>query len=130
MLGDSTQVHQVVMNLANNAVQAMPHGGVLRIELEVQQLVSERLASIGTIGAGEYIVLRVSDTGTGIPPAVFEHMFDPFFTTKQIGIGSGLGLSLVHGIVINVGGAIDVATEPGTGSASAAVWGYRWFMAS
>ncbi len=116
MLGDSTQVHQVVVNLANNAVQAMPHGGVLRIELEVQQLVSERLASIGTIGAGEYIVLRVSDTGTGIPPAVFEHMFDPFFTTKQIGVGSGLGLSLVHGIVINVGGAIDVATELGTGS--------------
>jgi CheY-like chemotaxis protein len=116
MLGDSTQVHQVVVNLANNAVQAMPHGGVLRIELEVQQLVSERQASIGTIRAGEYIVLRVGDTGTGIPPAVFEHMFDPFFTTKQIGVGSGLGLSLVHGIVINVGGAIDVATELGTGS--------------
>jgi PAS domain S-box-containing protein len=116
MLGDSTQVHQLVMNLANNAVQAMPHGGVLRIELEVQQLVSERLALIGTIGAGEYIVLRVSDTGTGIPPAVFEHMFDPFFSTKEIGVGSGLGLSLVHGIVINVGGAIDVVTEPGTGS--------------
>src|SRR6267142_2148706 len=116
MLGDSTQVHQVVMNLANNAVQAMPHGGVLRVELEVQQLVSERQASIGSIAPGEYIVLRVSDTGTGIPPGVFEHMFDPFFTTKQISVGSGLGLSLVHGIVVNVGGAIDVATEPGTGS--------------
>jgi PAS domain S-box-containing protein len=116
MLGDSTQVHQVVMNLANNAVQAMPHGGVLRVELEVQQVVSERQASIGTIAPGEYIVLRLSDTGTGIPPAVFEHMFDPFFTTKQTGVGSGLGLSLVHGIVVNVGGAIDVATELGTGS--------------
>jgi PAS domain S-box-containing protein len=116
MLGDSTQVHQVVTNLANNAVQAMPHGGLLSVELDVQQLVSARQASIGTIAPGEYIVLRVSDTGTGIPPAVFEHMFDPFFTTKQIGVGSGLGLSLVHGIVTNVGGAIDVATELGTGS--------------
>ncbi|HSU63812.1 MAG TPA: PAS domain-containing protein, partial [Burkholderiales bacterium] len=81
MLGDSTQVHQVVANLANNAVQAMPHGGVLRVALEVEHLDSPRVASVGTIAAGDYIVLRVSDTGTGIPPAVFEHMFDPFFTT-------------------------------------------------
>jgi PAS domain S-box-containing protein len=116
MLGDSTQVHQLVTNLANNAVQAMPHGGVLRVQLEVEQIVSERQASIGTIAPAEYIVLRVSDTGTGIPPTVAEHMFDPFFTTKRTGVGSGLGLSLVHGIAVNVGGAIDVATEPGTGS--------------
>jgi PAS domain S-box-containing protein len=116
MLGDSTQVHQVVMNLTANAVQAMPHGGVLRVALEVVRLESPRAASIGTVSPGDYVVLRVSDTGTGIRPEVLERMFDPFFTTKDVGVGSGLGLSLVHGIVANVGGAIDVATELGKGS--------------
>jgi PAS domain S-box-containing protein len=116
MLGDSTQVHQVVMNLANNAVQAMPHGGVLRVGLEAVRLEAPRVATVGSVSPGEYIVLRVSDTGTGIPPDVFERMFDPFFTTKEVGVGSGLGLSLVHGIVVNVGGAIEVATELGKGS--------------
>jgi PAS domain S-box-containing protein len=117
MLGDSTQVYQVVMNLANNAAQAMPQGGVLRVALEVSRLESARQAAIGTVSPGEYLVLRVTDSGTGIPPDVLEHMFDPFFTTKEVGVGSGLGLSLVHSIVSNVGGAIDVATELGKGSA-------------
>ncbi|HYL24962.1 MAG TPA: PAS domain-containing protein, partial [Burkholderiales bacterium] len=116
MLGDSTQVHQVVMNLANNAVQAMPHGGVLRVALETVRLDTARSATVGAVMPGEYIVLRLSDSGTGISPAIFERMFDPFFTTKEVGVGSGLGLSLVHGIVANVGGAIDVTTELGKGS--------------
>ena len=116
MLGDSTQVHQVVMNLANNAVQAMPHGGVLRVALETMRLDTARSATVGAVMPGEYIVLRLNDTGTGISPEVFERMFDPFFTTKEVGVGSGLGLSLVHGIVANVGGAIHVTTELGKGS--------------
>src|SRR5262249_29948009 len=115
MLGDSTQVHQVVMNLANNAVQAMPQGGVLRVSLETLRM-APRPALIGTISAGEHIVLKVTDAGTGIRPEVLERMFDPFFTTKEVGVGTGLGLSLVHGIVANVGGAIDVATELGRGT--------------
>src|SRR6201989_1189111 len=65
---------------------------------------------------GDYIGLKVSDRGTGIAPDVLERMFDPFFTTKEVGVGSGLGLSLVHGIVTSVGGAIDVATKFGKGS--------------
>jgi PAS domain S-box-containing protein len=116
MLGDSTQVHQVVMNLATNAVQAMPNGGVLQVALEAMQLDSARSATVGTLNAGDYIVLKVSDAGIGIAPNVLERMFDPFFTTKEVGVGSGLGLSLVHGIVTSVGGAIDVATELGAGS--------------
>ncbi len=116
MLGDSTQVHQVVMNLVTNAVQAMPQGGVLRVSLEAARLVSARAASVGTVSPGEYLLLKVKDSGTGIPAEVLDLMFDPFFTTKEIGVGSGLGLSLVHCIVTSVGGAIDVATELGKGS--------------
>ena len=116
MLGDSTQVHQVVMNLASNAVQAMPEGGVLRVVLDSTSFDAARPATVGSIMPGDYIVLRVSDTGTGIPENVLEHIFDPFFTTKEIGVGNGLGLSLVHGIVANAGGAIDVATERGKGT--------------
>ena len=113
ILGDSTQVHQVVMNLASNAVQAMPQGGMLGVALETARFDAARPATVGSIVPGDYIVLRVSDTGTGIPDDVLERMFDPFFTTKEVGVGSGLGLSLVHGIVTSVGGAIDVATELG-----------------
>ena len=116
MLGDPTQVHQVVMNLATNGLQAMPQAGVLRVTLEVLRFEAPRAASIGAVSPGEYIVLKVADSGTGIAPQVLERMFDPFFSTKEVGVGSGLGLSLVHGIVANVGGAIDVATELGKGT--------------
>jgi CheY-like chemotaxis protein len=115
MLGDSTQVHQVVMNLATNAVPAMPQGGALHVSLDTLRM-APRAALIGSVSAGEHIVLKVTDSGTGIRPEVLEHMFDPFFTTKEVGVGSGLGLSLVHGLVANVGGAIDVATELGKGT--------------
>ncbi|WP_157265564.1 sensor histidine kinase [Azohydromonas aeria] len=116
LLGDPTQVHQVVMNLATNAVQAMPRGGTLRVALEVVTLPAARLAATGAIEPGEYLVLTVSDTGTGIAPQVRARIFDPFFTTKEVGTGTGLGLSLVLGIVTELGGAVDVATEPGAGS--------------
>ena len=75
-----------------------------------------RAATVGSIVPGDYIVLTVTDSGTGIPDHVLEHMFDPFFTTKEVGVGSGLGLSLVHGIVTNADGAIDVATTLGKGT--------------
>ena len=116
MLGDSTQVHQVVMNLAANAVQAMPQGGILRVALDISHVGSARPAMLGAVAPGDYIVLEVADTGTGIRDDVLERMFDPFFTTKEVGVGTGLGLSLVHGIVTSVGGAIDVATRLGEGT--------------
>ena len=115
-LGDPTQFHQVVMNLCTNAVHAMAGRGVLTVALEQLGLSEERLLSHGALSAGNYVRLSVSDTGSGISPAVLERMFDPFFTTKRVGDGTGLGLALVHGIVADFGGAIDVTTELGVGS--------------
>src|SRR5882672_11381142 len=116
VVGDATQLHQVAMNLCTNALQAMEHGGVLTVALENVAVPERRLLSHGTLLPGPYVRLSVSDTGSGIPPAVLERMFDPFFTTKGVGDGTGLGLSLVHGIVADFGGAIDVTTQAGVGT--------------
>jgi len=116
VLGDATQVHQVVANLATNAIQAMPARGQLRVDLAVERVEVPRAATIGGVGAGEHVVLAVADTGAGIAPGIVDRIFDPFFTTKEVGTGTGLGLSLVHGIVTQLGGAIDVASSLGNGS--------------
>ena len=117
VIGDATHLHQVAMNLCTNAVQAMPQGGVLSVALERVESSERRPHLRGkALAPGPYVRLVVSDTGTGIPPDVFERMFDPFFTTKTVGEGTGLGLSLVHGIVTDLGGAIDVTTSLGDGT--------------
>jgi PAS domain S-box-containing protein len=116
MLGDCTQVHQVLSNLMLNGVQAMEGGGVLRVALETRSFSARALATVGTIAAADYIVLTVSDDGAGIPPALLGRIFDPFFTTKEVGVGTGLGLSMVHAIVTELGGAISVASTEGKGS--------------
>jgi PAS domain S-box-containing protein len=116
MLGEATQIHQVFMNLATNAVQAMPTGGTLTVALRVVEVESERVATTGTIAPGEYLRLVLADQGTGIAPESLARIFDPFFTTKDTGVGTGLGLSLVHGIVTEVGGAVDVTSKLGEGS--------------
>jgi signal transduction histidine kinase len=116
VLGDATQLHQVTMNLCMNAVQAMAHGGVLTVTLDRVTVGEGSLLSHGTLYAGHHVRLEVSDTGSGIRPAVLERMFDPFFTTKRVGDGTGLGLALVHGIVADFGGAIDVQTQMGAGT--------------
>src|SRR5947199_10498652 len=106
------------MNLSTNALQAMERGGgVLGVTLERLEVREPGSHSRGTLSSGPHVRLIVSDTGTGIPPAVLERMFDPFFTTKGVGSGTGLGLSLVHGIVTDLGGAIDVRTTLGRGTA-------------
>ncbi len=110
-MGDATQIHQVLMNLVTNAVQAMPTGGTLRVSLDRARVETARAATTGTVSAREYVVLEVADTGSGIPAEILERIFDPFFTTKEVGVGTGLGLSLVHGIVTGLGGMIDVATD-------------------
>src|SRR5262245_38957016 len=104
------------MNLATNAIQAMPSGGTLRVSLEAVRRDAPSVATTGTLGAADYIVLEVADSGTGMSPDIVERIFDPFFTTKEVGVGTGLGLSLVHGIVPALGGACAVASTPGAGS--------------
>jgi CheY-like chemotaxis protein len=121
LIGDSTHLHQVAMNLCTNAVHAMEHGGILRVLLECVDLTEEHSVSRGTLSPGPYARLVISDTGVGMPPAVLERIFDPFFTTRGVGEGTGLGLSLVHGIVTDLGGAIDVKSVAGEGT-SFEIW--------
>ena len=117
VIGDATRLHQVAMNLCTNAMQAMARsGGTLSVVLEVIELTEARAISRGTLAPGVYVRLGVADTGKGIPPEVLHRIFDPFFTTKGVGEGTGLGLSLVHGIVTDVGGSIDVLSEVGKGT--------------
>ncbi len=121
VVGDATQLHQVVMNLCTNAAHAMEHGGILTVAVDRIEMPERRMLSHGTLSPCPYIRLVVSDTGPGIPPTVLERMFDPFFTTKGVGEGTGLGLSLVHAIVADLGGAIDVASKVGEGTIFA-IW--------
>lgn len=116
VLGDATQLHQVLLNLAVNARDAMPDGGHLKFAATLINVDEARAARNHPLRAGPCVALAVSDTGTGIPPGVVEHMFEPFFTTKPLGKGTGLGLSTVYGIVRGHGGAIEVQTEPGKGT--------------
>ena len=116
VLGDATQLHQVVMNLCSNAIQAMSGGGTLRVTLETTDLSGERALSHGTLVPGRYVRLTVEDSGSGMDEATLSHIFEPFFTTKEIGQGTGLGLALVYAIVTDSGGAIDVKSAPKQGS--------------
>ncbi|HOD72329.1 MAG TPA: MASE3 domain-containing protein [Deltaproteobacteria bacterium] len=113
--GNATQIQQIVMNLCRNAADAIePHTGVIEVGLANADL-PRRLAT-PQMRAGEYVLLTVKDTGTGMTPEVMSHIFDPFFTTKEVGMGSGMGLSVVHGIIKGHGGAVTVESRPGQGS--------------
>ena len=116
IMGDPTQIHRVVMNLCTNALQAMKSGGALMVSLDLLSLRESRTFATATLRPGEYIRLLVRDSGIGIVPEVLERIFEPFFTTKEVGAGTGLGLSLVHCIVSDLGGAVDVESEPGRGT--------------
>jgi CheY-like chemotaxis protein len=117
VLGDASQVHQVVMNLCTNAFHAMRgKGGVMEVVLEPVHLDTSLVLLGATLPAGDFLRLRVSDTGRGIDDETRKKIFLPFFTTKSIGEGTGLGLSIVHGIVIGMGGGIGLDSEVGKGS--------------
>jgi PAS domain S-box-containing protein len=114
---DGSQIHQLVVNLATNAADAIGEdGGTVRITLEPADVDEELATEIGTLSPARYVELTVRDTGCGMEGSTVKAAFDPFFTTKGVGAGTGLGLSVVHGIVTNHGGALRVVSEPGRGS--------------
>jgi PAS domain S-box-containing protein len=114
---NATQMQQVIMNLGMNALHAMQHtGGVLEVRLEPLVITNAFASAHPTLRPGLYSKLQMRDTGCGMTPEVMSRIFDPFFTTKPVGEGSGLGLSVVHGIVSSHGGSITVESTPGQGT--------------
>ncbi len=116
IIGDPTQLHQVLLNLCVNARDAMPRGGTLTISGENVHVDAHYAAFAPESKPGPYVMIEVEDTGTGMPPKTLEKIFDPFFTTKELGKGTGLGLSTTLGIVKSHGGFLRVYSEPGQGT--------------
>ncbi len=117
VMADPTQMHQVLMNLCVNASQAMKDKkGAVRVELDRVDLDADFVAHHPPLAPGKHVRLRVSDTGAGISSEILDKIFDPYFTTKESGEGTGLGLSVVHGIVTSFEGAITVSSELGVGT--------------
>jgi len=117
VMGDPTQIHQVLMNLCTNAYQAMgASGGALSVSMDDVKLSEERRFLAAAIPPGRYARIEIADTGPGLPEDIKERIFEPYFTTKKTGEGTGLGLSVSLGIVENHGGAIDVESAPGRGT--------------
>lgn len=116
VMGNPTEIHQVMMNLCTNAAHAMAgKAGSLKIRLRPVSL-DENSAMIISLSQGDYIELEVSDTGCGMDPEVIDHIFNPFFTTKKIGEGTGMGLAVTHGIIQRMGGSITVESVKNSGS--------------
>jgi len=116
-MADPTQMHQVIMNLCTNAAHSMrATGGVMRVELERRDMSEPEAASVPGLRPGSYVVLTVRDQGEGMDEATKLRIFEPFFTTKAQGEGTGLGLSVAHGIVRGHEGVIDLESVPGAGS--------------
>ncbi|MDH5698619.1 MAG: PAS domain S-box protein, partial [Nitrospirota bacterium] len=117
VLADATQIHQVVMNLGANAEYAMRGtGGRLTVKLDEVEVDATTASLVQGLHEGPYIRLQVADSGQGMPPSVKKRIFDPFFTTKDVGEGTGMGLSVIHGVVTSHGGAIRIDSQEGVGT--------------
>lgn len=116
IIGDPTHIHQVLLNLCINARDAMPNGGSINIVAENMTIDDHYASFDAEAKKGPYVVLRVADTGTGIPPEILDKIFDPFFTTKEHGKGTGLGLSTVLAIIKSHNGFLNVTSEIGKGT--------------
>jgi len=116
VMGHATQLHQVVMNLWTNALDAMGARGTLHIAITSVDVAAKQSLSHGLLGRGRWICLRVADSGCGMDETTLTRIFEPFFTTKEAGRGTGLGLALVYTIVTDLGGAIDVTSAPAQGT--------------
>jgi CheY-like chemotaxis protein len=120
---DAAELENALLNLAVNARDAMPDGG--RLTLETANVTAPVAGEPGGPTEGEYVVVRIEDTGVGMTPAVIERAFEPFFTTKEVGRGTGLGLSQVYGFVRQSGGQVTIRSELGQGS-TVAIYLPRW----
>lgn len=116
IMGDAVSIHQVLMNLANNAVDAMPSGGALHIHVDRFYARDSFVRTHPGLREGHYVRLAVRDTGVGMDPKTLDRAFEPFFTTKPPGRGTGLGLSMVHGIMSDLGGTVLLDSAPGRGT--------------
>ncbi len=116
ILADPTQINQILINLCTNADHAMEDGGVIVVTLKNVELDEDTVAQYPDLNPGRYVNLIVSDTGQGMKPELKDRIFDPYFTTKEVGKGSGMGLSVVHGIIKSHGGTISVDSELGKGT--------------
>jgi len=116
IVADSGQIEQVLMNMAANARDAMPRGGLLTIETGIEEIRESFIHVHGFGVPGRYVVMTISDTGEGMDPVTCKNIFDPFFTTKEVGKGTGLGLSIVYGVIKQHNGFINVYSEPGNGT--------------
>ncbi|MBN1849481.1 MAG: PAS domain S-box protein [Deltaproteobacteria bacterium] len=117
IMTDPTQISQILINLSSNAAHSMrQNGGILEIRMENVEVDEEIILRSHTLSPGKYLKLTVSDTGTGMTPDIMERIFDPYFTTKKAGEGTGMGLSVVHGIMKKHGGGISVSSSEDRGS--------------
>ena len=116
VMADTGQMEQVLMNLATNARDAMPEGGILSISTDIVEMGDEYIKAHGYGKVGKYVLISISDTGKGMDEKTKERIFEPFFTTKEVGKGTGLGLAIVYGIIKQHNGYIDVDSESGKGT--------------
>ncbi len=122
IIGDATEVHQVVMNLCTNGVRAMPAGGQLEVRVAAVEVDAPRTLTLGTLQPGRWIRLSIADTGIGLSPEQLQSIFDPFYTSRASGEGSGIGLTVVRNIVSGMRGAIEVKSQPGSGTTMNVYW--------